>query len=122
MKKTELLQKLHGVATEAKLQQEKERLEINEGNEVQTYENMAQKLVSKALSEENLLAAASRGAMSISVLPLKKWVSPLQLDPWQQAIFDEIRFQGFEPLVISELDPEADDHTDYYIGIQWKKV
>lgn len=122
MNKKGLLLKLQNIANVAKAEQEKRRIAVDETKDPLTYESMAKTLVSGILSKENLFAVAKRGAMSISVLPLKAWVSPLQLDPWQQAIFDEIRFHGFEPRVISRTENDNASISDYYIGIQWRNL
>ncbi len=121
--KTALLLKLQEAAKTGKNTTTETNLQAQQ-NEQQQADNQlrteARQIVSDALAEDKLFAIAAKGKTHCSVKLLKGNVSADQLTGLEKFIFEEIRNQGFEPLILSVL--EEDDYTEYSIGIQWNTV
>lgn len=83
----------------------------------------AEKIAQVELTEEKLLAIAKKGGMRKIVFMLDRYVSDeSKLSFFEKCIFEEIRKLGFTPKLFSELELDSDDHTDYYIGVQWENL
>lgn len=121
--KTALLLKLQEAAKTGKNTTAETNLQAQQ-NEQQQADNKlrteATQIVTDALAEKKLFAIAATGKTHCSVKLLKANISADQLSGLEKFIFEEIRNQGFQPLILSVL--EEDDYTDYSIGIQWKNV
>ena len=124
----DLLKRLHEIAISAKQQKSsslatQKNEDIGKDNvEIEKFKNEARKIVSESLTEKEMIFAASKGETHFCVKRLDKEKTYEQLDLLEKSIFDEINNQGFKALIISHLDSDADDWTDYYIGIQWRDL